>query len=511
MQNETLMKEFGSALFAFVIIATLAIGIPLIFFVDIDTTARISEAIYIANEQDILLYNISYDFNRTTEMFSNLILLDDIILYEQWQVLNISNWVDALDCVGVKSINGNTASPNPERNFTFDGDGGINIETNAFNTIYVNGTALKTQYDGEIQSISTLFDMTLATQLAISVLDAEVVKSINFVTPNANTSSITVYGECATQVYTLYNGTIAIDMCGISNNLTAAFDGIQYEFDSVNILITELLLETTIVVNQSQNVYNNAISLNSSAIYTINGVLSIFNNINLIASTGISIVNGSLPEEIVIGNAGLIGINGLTATQNNNIVAGPGITIIPGTNKITIRNDYYVEPCRVTVTTLAAFPAVIVSTGPSWTSFIQNWGPQTEEPSSCYGGTIFQPTSYLGFPYGIFYMPEGLWTLSVDIMLMWEAAQSFGFDPPKNVQFIISLDGVSYDIPFGFISFIQRGQILSYYYGYYHFELTLSSLIIPAGTGFVVRYQMFDGIPSQSFVYFAEYSMIRIG
>lgn len=509
------MKEFGTAIFAFVIIATLAIGIPLIFFIDINTTPRIIEALYVADQQAILLYNISSDFNATTSMFNDIIILDNIIAFEQWQVINISNWVDTLDCIGVKSINGNTASPNPERNFTFDGDGGINIATNAFNTIYVNGTALKNQYDAEIQSISTLFDMTIATQVAISVLDAEVVKSINYVTPNANTSSITVYGECATQVYSISNGTIAVDMCAISNNLTTAFDGIQYEFDSINIIVTELLQQTIVLVNETEVLYNHAVALNSSAIYTINNVPGVFNNLNLIAGTGISIANGTLSEEITIGNRGLIGINGFTTTQNNNIVAGAGITIIPGINSVSIRNDYYVEPCRVTVTSLALYPAVIVSTGFTWTNFIQNWGTQTETPSSCYGATIFQRVDYLGFPYGLFYMPEGLWTLSVDMILMWAPPRLSGFDPPSMVQFIISLDGVSYDIPFGFISFIDApplvGPYYGYFYGYYHFELTLSDLSIPAGTGFVVRYQMYNGVPESSFVYFTQFSMIRIG
>ncbi len=496
------MKEFGTALFAFIIVATLAIGIPLIFFVDIDTTPRIAEALYIADQQAILLYNISYDFNQTTAMFVDLIRLDEIILSEELEVLNISNWLDILDCIGVKTINGNSASPNPERNFTFYGDGGINIATNAFNTVYINATTLKTQYDNEIQSISTLFDMTIATQIAITVLDAEVVKSINYVLPNANTSSVNVEGECSTQIYNLYNGTIAIDMCAISDNATAAFDGIQYEFDSINVIISDLLSETNTLVNETEVVYNNALALNSSAIFTINHVESTFNNINLVAGTGISITNGSLAEEIVIGNTGLIGLNGLSTATNNNIAAGYGISIANGINSLTVTNVFYTEPCRATVTSLSLYAINFQLTGAVWQIMTQNWGVQVDEPASCSGGTIFQRVDYLGNPFGLFYMPTGMWTLVVDMILFFQDGQ--------NIQWNIALISAYYEIPFNAISYQQFLPLSSYYYGYYHFELTLSDRFIPPGTQFVVSFQNMLSLPTQSFAYFTSMSAVRV-
>ena len=496
------MERPSYLLFAFLVIAVLAAGIPLIFFVEFNETPQLLYIGDIRARQDILIGNVTDELVQVQDLQNDLVILENIIIYEEAQIPIISRLIDDIECIGVKLINGITPDP-VNRTFYMAGAEGIEIVEQVPDTIIVNATGLNTQYQSEQQSITTLFDMSLMTQNAIAILDMEVLKSLNLFVPPLNTSNIDIFGICGTSVYPISNGTVAVDMCGLASNATAAFDGIEFDFTQINAQIDELLVNIVILVNQTVNVLADAETLLSNAIFTINNSTTVANNIDIIGGRGISASNGTASNEISLLNTGLIGLNGITTQRNLNIVAGAGISVTTDAaeHKVTVANMFATQPCVASTTSTVAVPSWALATGPFFTTLPQNWGLQVLTPPGCVGTTIFQPALCGAVACGVFIVPQGIWILSVNMVLYSQDGY--------NIQATFGFVSLSYYIPFNSVGFQRSFPSTSYQFVDYHLELTISSSIYPVGTQFQLQYQLSSSAAVSS-IYTTQFNMTRI-
>jgi hypothetical protein len=189
------------ALFAGIVVITIGVGLTLLFFTVSSATTRLYYADLIAAEQLVLQANLTVLLYEAPITLADTVILQGIIVEEQALVRQISDLIDETNCRGVETINNVTADFGNGRNFNLTGDGGINVESDGVDTLYVNATALQTQYNSEQTAITTLFDMILAAQMAIDILDGEVVKSVNHVLPDTTEHNVNFTGMCRTSVY----------------------------------------------------------------------------------------------------------------------------------------------------------------------------------------------------------------------------------------------------------------------------------------------------------------------
>lgn len=506
-------REVSHVLLAFVIVATIAASIPLIFYVHIDSEILIPLGNAIAAQQQILLYNASVLLNQTVSIEDNLVILRQIIAFEDAQVAYVSYLIDEINCRGVKRINGEIPTADPERNFWINGTGGMDVPNNGVDTVYVNATAIKAQYDSEQSQISTLFGMAMSTQMAINVLDGEVLKSLNVVVlPDNATKNMNVYGECGTDVYADPNNTtgiVYVDMCALQQNTTNIFDGIFFDFTEINARLDQLLNESIVLVNDTNTTYENALAMENRSIFTINYVPTVANNINLLAGPGISIVNGTDYWTLVLNNTGLVEVNGLNTTRDIDILAGPGIGITNDAPNgiITVDNLIFVPPCSVLSNSLGLFgTGQFFPVASTWRPFPQNWGPPVFDPPGCTNANVFQTVQVGPDYYAVFNMPAGTWTFSYDLVIVWaDALQS---------QVVFGLVGAFYTIPltgwtFQEPMFTDGSNPNMYFVYYYHMEITISDYIIPAGTQLSFQWQFCCGVPTGA-IGFVEYSQTRL-
>lgn len=509
-------REVSHVLLAFVIVATITASIPLIFYVDIDSEIHIPQANAIAALQQILLYNASSLLNRTVLIEDDLVILRQIIAFENDQVVYVSYLIDEINCRGVKRINGEVPTADPGRNFWINGTGGIDVPNNGVDTVYVNATAIKTQYDNEQSQISTLFGMAMTTQMAINTLDGEVLKSLNTVVlPDNATKNMNVYGECGTDVYPDPNnatGIVYVDMCVLQQNMTNLFTGFFFDLNQTEARLDELLLESITLVNDTNVTYQNALALENRSIFTVNYVPTTQNNIDLLAGPGIAIGNGTDYWTLVLNNTGLVGVNGLNTSRNVDILPGLGIGITNDAinGVITVSNLLFIEPCTVSSTSLASLVGMTFVPIPNvWLPFPQYWAPPVFDPPGCTNANIFQ-TVFVGLtPYAVFNMPPGTWTFSYT-MLMGIAG--------NRPQMQFALVGAFYTIPLNYlISERPRTgpgptpESIAFYISY-HMEITLSDFVYPAGTQFSFQWQFAGSAidPGSAYVSFTEAKMIKI-
>jgi len=497
------MKESKNySLFVFIVIAVLAAGIPMIFFVEKNSNERVIAIQSIANAQDIIIGNVTVLRERSLDLITQTDILREIIIYEEAQIPIIQQRIIELNCTGVKSINGVTPEP-VNKTFRIEGDLGINTVSVLPDTLLINATGLQTQYQDEQQSITTLFNMTMVTQMAIETLNMEVLKSVNGFVPASNVSNVDFSGLCGTTVYPLSNGTIAVDMCALIANATAAFEGVSFDLSQINMDLDQQLLEIQVVLNSTAITLGEAYELLSMTILSINGVPTQNNTFNLVPDRGFSIMNGTISNEISIRNEGLVDINAINTENNVNFTAGTGtlITVDAPQHKVTVTNQFAVQPCVASITDTGAVLNWAFDTASVWSPLVHSWGSQQLNPPGCVGTVVFRSDACGITPCGIFTMPPGQWILSVYMNLQ--------FQDGNNVQSSIALRSLLYTIPFTSISFQQDVPNINFYYSYYTAEVTLSSLIIPAGTEFQLQV-MTAGSPSASVIYISRWNMTRI-
>jgi hypothetical protein len=497
------MKLLGSSLFAFLVIAVLAAGIPLIFFVNTFTGERIVNIQNIINWQQIIISNITSQQNETVIILEDLGILTIIITQEQLDVIDISNEITRINCIGVKQING--VFPEPvNRTFTVYGDEGFEIIPINPDTISINASGLESRYQQEQQSISTLYDMAMATQLAIMTLDGQVVKSVNFY-DGQGTHNINISGTCGTSVYVSSNSTITVDMCELQANATDAFDGIGFDLTGVIAILDILLIDIQVVVNNTIIVLNEAEALFEAAIFTLNqNATTINNNINILGGLGISVANGTSTNEVTLTNTGIVDMNGLTET-NINITAGDGIIITEdaASSTITVTNEYATVPCTVGAVAFSIAQPFFGNTAGTWTALPQPWLGQEVYPPGCTSVVIFRNVPSI-VTVGIFTMPEGVWRLSATIL--------FSFRQGTFSQMSLALRPASGAIiPFTSIAYLEGAPFtLTWMYQFYHLEITLNSLLYGVGTPYQLMYNVLGGNPTISTMWYCEYNMTRI-
>jgi hypothetical protein len=476
-------------------------GIAIIFFVGTNTLSHRSAILALEMSQIQLAWNLTELREQSNRMLLQENQLDLIIAAEQTQIPIILQKIIDIECTGVKFING--VPPNPvDRNLNITGEGGIEVIALP-NAVIVNASGLNDQYQSEQSSISTLFSMTMMTQMAVDVLSTEIIRSVNKQTPfPVNSSNIDVDGVCGTSVYSIANGTVAVDMCVLENNVTGAFAGISFDFSQVNAQLDQLLLDVVVTRNNSAALLADAIATEDTAIYTVNNASTVANNFDLLAGSGISITNSTVESNTIeIRNTGVFGLNGYNVSRNMDVVPGYGIEYVNQTQgNITFRNRFFSPNCESFspgVSVVSAIPP----TGTSWQPLIQAWTPEIKTPANCYVPVIFQPITVGLNGYGVFNMPKGIWTLSIEMTILTQDG--------VNLQLSLGFVSAFYTLPFSSISFQQVYTSITYLYTQYQYEITLSSLEIPEGTQFSLHYQS-TSTPTQTLVFYTEFRMIRI-
>jgi hypothetical protein len=189
------------ALFAGIMVVTIGVGVTLLFFTVSSASQRLYYADLIEADQLVLQANLTVLQADARVTLADTEILQGIVAYEQDLVREISDLIDETNCRGVETINNVTADFGNGRNFNLTGGGGINVESDGIDTLYVNATTLQSQYNSQQASITTLFDMMVAAQMAIDILGGGVVKSVNHVPPDPGTHNLNFTGTCLTSVY----------------------------------------------------------------------------------------------------------------------------------------------------------------------------------------------------------------------------------------------------------------------------------------------------------------------
>src|SRR5690242_17731175 len=108
------------ALFAFIIVVTIGVGVTLLFFTVSSASARLYYAQLIAADQLVLQANLTILQNETRVTLADTVVLQGIIVYEQGLVREVSDLIDETNCRGVETINGVTPGV-VDRNFNVTG------------------------------------------------------------------------------------------------------------------------------------------------------------------------------------------------------------------------------------------------------------------------------------------------------------------------------------------------------------------------------------------------------
>jgi hypothetical protein len=498
--------SFGTGLFAFYVAVNLVMGVFLCIYFQVYGMQSDNQINALIAEQLILIQNVSALQVLIAEQTADIAELAIIIGIEQSEIQPISDKIDAINCKGIKTINGQF--PDENRTFILTGDSGLQITVgSAPSTIIINASDLQNQYDAEQAEITTLLLMDMVTNTAIMVLDGEVVKSINTnVKPNVNTSNIDVSAICGTSVYQLSNGTFAIDMCSLQQNLTSAFDNISFNFNLTNMQLSQLEADVVVLENKTLTLQNNANLLYNASIFTINHAYTVNNNFDLNSGIGTSVnIPGSPTNEVIVGNTGLIGINHINSTvgsggvaNNFGIYPGYGTLVDSVGDTVTLRNAFYKPPCAVTVTGLSVLFTLPIS--PTFTPLPVNWLTPVMTPTGCYDTDILQPLTSGGSNYGIFYMPEGIWTLGFRAKMLVTGGGIFNFE--------MGISNSFYSLPFSVLVFNDRLLGSNSQLFVVQGEMTLSSLIYAVGTQFSIQY-VSSSAPATTIV-FNDWYAIRV-
>lgn len=491
--------ETRSWVFSLLLLVTFIMGVVLIFFVDSQSGVYLSQLETILQQQISLTAELVQLNGTTNQIFDDFQTLEQIIVSEQMLVHTIDDEIERIKCIGVENING-IVSEQVTRSFNVTGSNGIDVSP--YNDgVIINASALKMTYDDEQAAITMLFNMTISTEMSVQELSTEVLKTLNGQPPIDSTNNVDVDGVCGTSVYSASNGTVMVDMCQLVDNTTAAFASIDMNFDIVNSRLDQLLIDIIPVMNETDSVLLDAQTTQDATIYYVSDIQSVQNNIDIAGGLGIDVVNDTLSSNtIVIQNKGITSINGINITNNVNIVPGFGVDSVQDNNRQTLTNIFFVPPCVVQSIGLTILPPWFPVT--TWTPLQQLWTPEVKTPVNCTDTDIFVPLNFLGATFGQFNMPRGTWTLSMTMIL-------------------IMIDGISVDMSFAFVSafnlipfnsfiFTQVGPSLTYFYSYYHLELTLSNDLIPEGTQFSLQYWGAGGTPTRFIITMTDFSMTRI-
>ncbi len=492
-------NAFGTGLFAFFMAVNLILGVFFCVYFQVYGMQSTNAINALLAEQLILIQNVSALQALVAEQTQDIAELTIIVQIEQSEIQPISDKIDAINCKGVKTVNGQYPEP-VNRTFYITGDQGILVTQEGVSTLNVSGAELQDQYEMEQTEITTLFLMDMTTNTAILVLDGEVVKSINTdVKPSVNTSDIDVSGVCGTTVYKLSNGTLAIDMCALQQNLTSAFDNISFNFNLTDMELSQLEADVVVLENHTLALQNNGNLLYNASIFKLNGAYTVANNFNINAGIGTSISNAVSPtNKILAGNTGLVTINGINTTYSTDgvtndfgIYPGYGTLVDSVGSTVTLRNQFYKPPCTVRTTGLSiTFTPLFITF--AFLPLPVNWVTPVMTPPGCYDSTILQSLTYLGQNYGIFYMPEGIWTLGFSATVIVREGGEFNFE--------MGLSNSFWSLPFSTLTFndlmvLGNSQIFAV-----QGEMTLSSLIYPVGTQFSVQY-LSSSAPTTQLVY----------
>lgn len=193
----------------------------------------------------------------------------------------VSDLIDETNCRGVETINGVTPDYGNNRTFNITGDGGINVETDGVDTLYINASALQAQYNAQQTAIATLFDMLLAAQMAIEMLGMEVVKSVNHVLPDMTNKNINFNGTCLTRVYGDGIGRVAIDYCDLIVFAQETFGNVSYDFTLIDAQLNQELLDMQTLLTTTNATVTQVEAVQNTMITRINAVDTVGNNINV--------------------------------------------------------------------------------------------------------------------------------------------------------------------------------------------------------------------------------------
>lgn len=274
------------ALFAFVMVATIGTGVTLLFFTVSSATTRLYYASLIETDQRALQANLTILQPEARASLADTLILQGIIVDEQLLVRRVSDLIDETNCRGVESINGVLPDYGNGRNFNLTGDGGFNVESDGVDTLFINATTLQSQYNSEQTAIATLFDMLIAAQMAIEILETEVVKSVNHVLPNPLTHNLNFSGTCLTRVYGEGLAQVAVDFCDLVAFAQQTFGNVSYDFTTIDARLDQELVDMQVLLTKTNATVDQADAMLEDTIFRINNVSAVANNINITGGTG---------------------------------------------------------------------------------------------------------------------------------------------------------------------------------------------------------------------------------
>lgn len=324
-------------------------------------------------------------------------------------------------CDQIERINGIT--PPCEGNIVVQGAGNVTVVPQPQYGIYVNGSILEDQLLADGNTITFIATALSITDMELTVLNMEAVKTLNNVTVNAQ-GNIDLIGQCGVDVYVSnVTGNVVIDTCRIENNVTALIiflNDTYYAIQNETNVINATLISTQQLLVQLQAQLD---AIKPLLVRDINGVTPMAQNLDLVAGPGIAI--GASAGTVSVNNTGVITVNGLNDDGGVTFVAGPGITIVETPpNIVNISNtfaDIFETPC--TVRSMASGSVIIyfnqivlpdASQPTQWTPFSS---PNTKSNAIC-------PEIFNG---STFTQPLGLWTVQLTVQIV--ASRSSGAVP----------------------------------------------------------------------------------
>lgn len=307
-----------------------------------------------------LAENVTEVRGRVAEAQLLLIGIEGDIDVLQGNVTSLQTRIDALNCTGIRSVNG-VLDGIPDFFIIPGADGLIDVYNVSDNTIVISGAPLQALLDAQAAELVMLDALVTQVSRELDALENVTVLTVDGTPAVAN--NIDFVGECnATVTPDPGNNAVIIDACAITTLIEQLYQSIWVQFQESLGKLAILQANVTYIESRVTLIEGIIQNLTSFGVYTINSVPP--------DGVGSFALLGTPPyldvSGVTITNNGVRTINGEAPTGDYQVLAGNGIAVTntaPGT--ITIDNTVSPKKCslfqtamNVVTTALAGLPPV---------------------------------------------------------------------------------------------------------------------------------------------------------
>lgn len=314
-----------------------------------------------------LAENVTEVRGRVGEAQILLVSIEGDIDVLQGNVTSLQTRIDALNCTGIRSVNG-VLDGIPDF-FIIPGADGLIDVYNVSDTIIISGAPLQTLLDAQAAELVMLDALVTQVSRELDALENVTVLTVDGTPAVAN--NIDFVGQCnATITPDPGNNAVIVDACDITTLIEQLYQSIWVQFQESLGKLAILQANITYIESRVTQIEGILFNLTTQGIYTINSVPP--------DGAGSFALLGTPPyldvSGVTITNNGVRTINGEAPVNDGNyeVLAGDGISVTktaPGT--ITIGNTVSPKKCSIFQTAMNVIAAPLGAGAPIGTPFQQ--------------------------------------------------------------------------------------------------------------------------------------------